>query len=158
MVPWCPPSPLVLTLFLPPLPQGFLYPKGRDFTETSHSELSVPKSHALCTVCLWLSAYVLLCCRRKLLWGWPSQALIYEHSRRPLRVILLPNLFKKNSGIWFYLMSLSCLVLGSWSSKQCWVWVPSCGVGLNSSQMWVGYAHKLSATTIPECLEVRLPL
>lgn len=39
---WCPPSPLVLTIFLPSLPQSFLGPRGRDLLVTSH--LGIPFS------------------------------------------------------------------------------------------------------------------
>lgn len=38
---WHPPSPLTLTLFLLPLPQGFLSSEGRDWMTTSELELCV---------------------------------------------------------------------------------------------------------------------
>lgn len=39
-----------LTLFLPPILQGFLTPKGRDLVKTSCLELSVPRSVTICIV------------------------------------------------------------------------------------------------------------
>ena len=42
--PWCPPSSLAPTLFLPPLLLGSLNPEGRDLVEKSHLGLSVPRS------------------------------------------------------------------------------------------------------------------
>ena len=38
---WWSTSPPALTLFLPPLLQGSLFPEGRGLVETSHSELCV---------------------------------------------------------------------------------------------------------------------
>lgn len=35
--------------------------------------------------------------------------------------------------------SLYYLALGSWSPKQCWIWIPSCGVGLQANQISGGY-------------------
>jgi hypothetical protein len=48
--PWYPRSPLAPTLFLSPLPQGSLSPKGRDLMKTSHLGLSIPKSLTLSTL------------------------------------------------------------------------------------------------------------
>lgn len=51
LVPWYLLSPLVLILFLPPLSQSPLSPKGRDLTETSpHLELGVSRSLTLCAL------------------------------------------------------------------------------------------------------------
>ena len=62
-----------------------------------------------------------------------------------LEVVLSLHFFSflKNSITWFSPRSLSYFVSSSWSSKQCWVWVPSCGMGLKSNQLLVGYFHKL---------------
>ena len=38
---WCPPSPLALIFFPPPLLQGSLSPEGRDLVETSLLELFI---------------------------------------------------------------------------------------------------------------------
>lgn len=38
-----------------------------------------------------------------------------------------------------------CLVSGSWSPKQCQVWVPAHEIGLKSNHILVGYSHKLCA-------------
>jgi hypothetical protein len=54
-----------------------------------HIRLSVPRSRSLHTVWRWVSVFVPICYRRKLLWWWLSRALIYEYSRMPLGVIFL---------------------------------------------------------------------
>ena len=46
----------------------------------------------------------------------------------------------------FLSKSLSYLASISWSSKQCWAWVFSCGMGLKLDQSLVGQAHKFCAT------------
>ena len=58
-----------------------------------------------------------VCCRKMLLWWQLSKELSYKHS-----------------------------ISGSWSPKQCYILVPSCGGGLQSNQILVGYSHKLCAT------------
>lgn len=73
----CPPSPLTLTFFPPPLLHGSL--RG-GFDETSRLGLSVARSHSLHNVWLWVSIFVPICCRGKLRWRWLSKALIYEYS------------------------------------------------------------------------------
>lgn len=44
LIPWCPPSPLALIIFLPPLLQSSLSPEGKDLMKTSSLGLSVPGS------------------------------------------------------------------------------------------------------------------
>ena len=46
----------------------------------------------------------------------------------------------------FYPRSLGYLVSGSWSPKQCQVWVLSHGMGLKSKQTLASYSYKLGAT------------
>lgn len=70
---------LVLSIILPPAPQGSLIPEGKDL------RLSVPRPLTLCI--LWVSVLVLTYCRRKLLWWWLSKMLIYEYSRMQLESI-----------------------------------------------------------------------
>jgi hypothetical protein len=43
--------------------------------------------------------------------------------------------------IWFQ-------VLGS--LKQCWIWVPSCGVSLRLNQLFVGYSYKFCTPVAQE--------
>lgn len=77
-----------------------------------------------------------------------------SNSRMSLEVILfIAKFFFKRpvSSILFYYMSLGYLVSGSWSLKQCPVWVPSGGVDLQSNQILVGYFHKHCATTALAC-------
>lgn len=57
LFPWSPPSSLALTLFLLPLPWGFLNPEGRDLMETPCLELNVPRSPTLGIKSMGLSIY-----------------------------------------------------------------------------------------------------
>lgn len=43
----------------------------------------------------------------------------------------------------FFHSCLSYLVSCFWSPKQCWIWVPSHGVGLKSNWMLVGCSHDI---------------
>lgn len=54
--------------------------------------------------------------------------------------------FFKASIIWLYPRSLCYLVSNSWSSKQCWIWVPSHGIDLKSNQILNGKFHELWVT------------
>lgn len=45
-------------------------------------------SHSLHNFWQWVSVFVPICCKRKLLWWWLSKVLIYEYSRMSLGVIL----------------------------------------------------------------------
>jgi hypothetical protein len=56
----CPPSPLALTFFLPPLLWGSLRPKGRDLMEIVHIGLRVPRFLTLCIVSGSGSVYLFL--------------------------------------------------------------------------------------------------
>ena len=85
-------------------------------------------SLSLRNVWLWLSFFVLTCCRRELLRWWLNKVLFYKNSIISLGIILW-LLFKKTSVIW----SLGSLVSGSWPPKQCLVWVPYHGAGLESN-------------------------
>jgi hypothetical protein len=98
---WCPPFPLVLTFFTPPLPWDFLIPEERDLNETFHLGLSV--SRTLHNVWLWVSVFVPFCCRKPLWWGL-YVALIYEYSRIALGVYIYINI------IWIYPRSLDYLL------------------------------------------------
>jgi hypothetical protein len=46
-------------------------------------------SHSLHIIWLWVSIFIPIYCRRKLLWWWLSKTLIYEYSRMSLGVTLL---------------------------------------------------------------------
>lgn len=83
LFPWCLLSPLILPLFLPPLPQGFpeLWRDGFDKDIPFRIECS-RGFHSLHIVWLWISAlYGFVYCRRKLLWCWLRKWLISEYSR-----------------------------------------------------------------------------
>lgn len=89
---WCAPSPQAVTLFPPPLPQVFLSSEGRDLMERSHLKAECSKvSHSLCSVSLWVSVFVPILFKRKLLCWELSEALICEYSRTPLGVNLSQN-------------------------------------------------------------------
>jgi hypothetical protein len=90
---WCPTSSLALILFPPPLWQGFLIHEGKgDLMKTSHLGLSLPRSLTLHDVCLWVSVFVPICCRREPLRWWLS-----KNSRMSLGVLLLLYIYFKNS-------------------------------------------------------------
>jgi hypothetical protein len=79
---------------------------------------------------LWVSVFVPIFCRRKLLWRWLNKALIYNHDRTLLGVILLlysssrTLVFGSPLGVWH----IWSQILGHLCSV--WVWLPSYGVGL----------------------------
>ena len=79
---------------------------------------------------LWVSVFVPIFCRRKLLWRWLNKALIYNHDRTLLGVILLLYSFSRTIvfgsplGVWH----IWSQILGHLCSV--WVWLPSYGVGL----------------------------
>jgi hypothetical protein len=64
-------GPCFLGVFYPSRSQDSLRPEGGDLQETSHLGLSVPRSLALLyNVCLSVSVFVPICCRRKIFWWW----------------------------------------------------------------------------------------
>lgn len=79
----CPPSPLFLTLFLPPLPLGILSFKRRALMEPFHLD------SLSCNFCQLVSASVPICCPRKPFCWWLNKALIYTYRRISSGVILL---------------------------------------------------------------------
>ena len=62
---------------------------------------------------VWISIFVLIFYRRKLLWWWLSETRVYGYSRMPLVAILLQHSLDKNS-IWFSPRSMAFLVSGYW--------------------------------------------
>lgn len=50
------------------------------------------------------------------------------------------------------------MLSGSWSPRQFWAWVPSCGAGFSSNIILVGHSHNLSATIVLGYLTGRRPL
>lgn len=101
---------------------------------------------SLCNVWLWVSVFVPVCFRKKPLWWWLSKAPISEDSKISLGVILLflfffffrPVVFGFTLGLW-------TISTGSWSPKQCQVWLSSHGVSLKSKQTLVGYSLEVHA-------------
>ena len=77
---WCPPSPLALILFPPPLPRGSLTPDGRDLMDMSHLGVSVPGCLTLCTLSSCGSLYLFLCTTEGSLLRWLGGALVCEYS------------------------------------------------------------------------------
>lgn len=63
-------------------------------------------------------------------------------------VILLLFVWQNNS-IWFFLRPMTNAVSGYWLLYQCWVWIPSHGVSLESSQKLVGYFCNICAVIAP---------
>lgn len=116
----------------------------RSLFKTDCSKVS-PSLHI---VQLWVSVFVPIYCRRGLLCRWLSETLICKYSRMLLGVILSLHSFSRTVVFSSSSLpkSLSCLVSSSWPPEPDWGWVPSHGVGLQSSQMLAGYSHKLCAT------------
>ena len=52
-------------------------------------------------------------------------------------------------------LSLAYLVSSLWTTEQRWIWFSFCGVALKSSQLLVGYSHKLCSTIALAYLEGR---
>ena len=63
-----------------------------------------------------------------------------------------------HNNIWFYSHSLRYQLSGSWSPKQCWVWVPHHGVCPKQNQILAGNSHKFCATIVLAYLAGRTPL
>lgn len=148
---WCPSSPLPLSFFPPPLPQGSLSPEGRDWMEISYLGPSLQRCVILCIMsgcgCLYLFP---LAAEGK--FSDDGSARLSSHIYMSIAEYHQESFycyvcFKKNSSIWFYRRSLSYLVSGSWPPKQCQVSVPSHGVGLKSCQILVSYSHKVILCT-----------
>ena len=114
--------------------------------KTSYLGLGIPKFLTLYKVWLWVSVFVLICFRRKLLWWWLHKTLISKTAERHWGVM-----FYYNSHTLFYPRSQSYLVSCSWSPKQWWGVVQSCRVGLKSNQILVGYFHSFCATIDMAC-------
>lgn len=67
---WCRPSPLALTLFLPPLLQGSQSSEEEGFDSYIPFKAGYSKvSHSLHAVWLWGSVFVPICRRKPLWWG-----------------------------------------------------------------------------------------
>ena len=100
---------------------------GEEFDGDVPFRIEYPRSPLLwpLSTCEW----VLIYCRRRLLWQWLSMALICEFSRMSLGVSLL--LFLYNSHNWFSPRFLLYLVSDSWLPEHCWVWVPLMKWSLN---------------------------
>lgn len=105
---------------------------------------------------LWVSVFVLIYCRRKLLWCYLRETLVYEKSRIRLAVILLLHYFCSSS-IWFPWRSLAYMASGSWPPKKCRAWVPHQAVVLKSNQKVVGCPHKLHSAIALVHLACRSP-
>ena len=78
---------------------------------------------------LWVFVFVLICCRRKLLWWQLNKRPIYEHRRTLLGVVLSPYSVSSTEVFGFPLGPFASLFLGSWP--------PTHPVGLNSNQIAV---------------------
>lgn len=124
---WCSLAPLAFNSFCLFHGVGKFWGKGFGGDIPFRSEH--PKSpHSLYNVWLWVSIFVPICSKRKLLWwGW-NKALIYEYTRLSLGVILSLHWFclfsfvfffhkTKTSIIRVYPKFLDFLVSGSWQPK-----------------------------------------
>lgn len=91
--------------------------------------------HYWYNVCLAVILYIFLsCCRRKLFW-WPvSTSLIFEGIKLSLGAMACYWFcFQRPELFGFPLSPLTVyLVTSSWLPRQCWVWVPSCGMDIKS--------------------------
>lgn len=104
------------------VPSGFcscfafssLSPERRDLIETYHVVVSMY--------------------RKKFLWWWLSESLIYGYSRMLVWIILLLHPFSRI--IFAFLLSL---LLASWPPWQCWTWILAHGVSLKYNQMVISY-------------------
>lgn len=153
---WCPPSLLTLThfclLFCMVL---WSLGWGRLDGDVPHTAMCLKDSlWAILVVCF----YIYSNCWRKLLWWWLNKAPIYGYNR--LNKVLMKSFywysFLKTSSIWSYPRFLSCLVSGSWSFNQCWVWAPSHRVHHKPNKTkGVSYSHKFHVTIAPTYLAGR---
>ena len=108
IITWWFASPLVHTLFLPPLPQCSLSLEGKFLMDTFHLGLNSKVSYSLHNTWLKDSEFIYICCRSKLFWLWPSKAWIYEYSRMSSGVISLLLSFTAHYLV-FYFSGLSSL-------------------------------------------------
>lgn len=103
----------------------FLRPQRKDLMATSCLGLSVLRSLTLYSVWLWLSVFVPICCRRKLLRGWLS---VTDHATRSH--LLLRCFSRLIIGFYPQVLGLSSFRL--WDSQAAWLWIPSPGVDIKS--------------------------
>lgn len=64
-----------------PEPWGSPHPEQTAYLNTPCLGLNASRSFTLHIVWLWISVFLPICCRRKLLWWWLSKALTNEYSR-----------------------------------------------------------------------------
>lgn len=127
---WCPPYSLVPTLLLLPLP-WVEFDRDIPFRDVC-SKLS------LCTMSGCGPLYLFPSVPGRKL----ASLMIYSIAEYHYESFLLLLSFR----LCFYPRSLGYLVSGSWSPKQCQVWVLSHGMGLKSKQTLASYSYKLGAT------------
>lgn len=118
-----------------------LRPEGRHLMAKTILGLSVPKSHILCILCLWVFVFVPICYMKKLLWWWMSKAWSIEWMN------LLPHFLTKE---WYlFLPSVP---------EQCWGWGLFYAGGLPSNHILFAYFYKFHTTIAGVCLGRRSPL
>ena len=96
--------PLSLTHFLPPSPQGPLDSEGTDLMSKFQLGLTIPRSHILQNVGLWVSIFVLICWKRKPLWWWQNKTLINECSRI-LSEVIYHYILKSHLGLYYFILT-----------------------------------------------------
>lgn len=151
-----PSSPLAVTFFLSPLLWGSLNLEGRDMMETSHLGLSLPRFLIIC---------IMSGCESHLFpsaagginhhhWWWLTRHWFMSTAGYHLESLCqYIFFFFYTTIIWFFPKSLGYVVSDSWSPKQCWIRVPTHGMGLKSYQSLVVYSLKLCATVALARLE-----
>ena len=135
----------------------FLGPRGKEFGGDIPFGLSVPRSLTLCIISTVVSVFVPICYMRKRAddgWAKLWSMGIAECHEESFYCYLKK---KKNRSILFISRFLDCLVSGSWSPRQYWVWAPSCDVGLKSKSILVGFSYKTCATIALALLVHRPP-
>lgn len=97
LFPWCPPSPLVIKIFLPPLLQGSMILEGKELTEISDSGQTLPRSVTFCSLSscsLCISTHL---SREEASPWWLSETMTYGYSRMPFVVFLFCFCYVSNA-------------------------------------------------------------
>lgn len=92
---WWPQSAMAVILLLWPLPQASLSPAGKVWLRHTFRLECSSVSHFLHCVWMWVSMFVPMCYRGKLLWWWLSKTFICEYSRVSLGFICFITRYTK---------------------------------------------------------------
>lgn len=135
----CHSSTLSLILFLPPFLLGFPDPWREEFDGDKRLKAECSNmSHFLHIIWLWV-VLASVCCRRNFPWWWLNKSQTFENSKMSLGGISFYIFFLDQ----YYLVLSQVSGLSSFCllSKQCFLWVPSCGIGRQSNDILGSYSH-----------------